>query len=81
MVYCGKNDFPMMFTVQRGRLPKGVPVKFMHKDKITPHKHRAKVVCFLEPIIMAKEYKEEKIKYTRVYGSFQSTCEINIQQK
>ena len=79
MKYCGKNGYPMMCTVQRGRLPGGVPNKYMHKDKVIPHDHRAKVARFFEPITMVKECEEEGVEYTRVHVSFQSTGATNIQ--
>ena len=78
MKYCGKNGYPMMCTVQIGRLPACVPSKYMHKEKITPHDHRAKVARFFEPITIAKECKEEGVEYTRVHAIFQSTDATNI---
>ena len=69
----------MMCTVQRGRLPAGVPSKYMHKEKITPHDHREKLARFFGPITMVKECEGEGVEYTRVHVSFQSTDATNIQ--
>ena len=79
MDWCGKNKFPMLCTVQRGRLPKNVPAKFMHKGKVDPHDRRAKVARMLEPITMVKECKDGDEAYTKVHVTFQSTGATNLQ--
>lgn len=51
MDWCGENGFGMLCTVQRGRLPKGIPTKYFHKQPTVNSDQKALVARFNEPII------------------------------
>ena len=56
MEYCGGQGFGMMCTVQRNRLPKGVPTKYFAKLPTTPGDKKARVARFNHPITAVKEF-------------------------
>ena len=68
--YCGANGWPMASTVQRGRLPSGVPSKFFHKKVVAPHDQRAKVARFFNPVVAVKTKGVGNEKYTKVGDVF-----------
>ena len=64
--YCGENGWPMASTVQRGRLPSGVPSKYFHKKVVAPNDQRAKVARFFNPVVAVKSKGAGDNKYTKV---------------
>ena len=66
MDYCGKNGWPMASTVQRGRLPRGVPAKFFHKQVVAPNDQRAKVARFFNPVTAVKQMCVKGKPFTKV---------------
>ena len=80
MDWCGKNGFGMLCTVQRGRLPKGIPTKYFQKLPTSNGDNSSKVGRFNQPIIATKDVDiAVGKKYRKVHVSFQSTSSCNIQ--
>jgi hypothetical protein len=52
--YCGANEFPVLMTVRRDRLPGGVPSKHWCKEKTSNGDRRARVGRFNQPITAVK---------------------------
>ena len=79
------NRFGFLSTVQRGRLPKGIPTKYFHKEQTSNADNHARVARFNHPITAVKTVEcckpgtTEKSSYTKVHVSFQSTSSTNIQ--
>lgn len=67
--YCDKNGYGLTMTVNRGRLPKGVPDKYWQKQGTKPSDQRARACRFTNPIVVHRTLGGSDM----VFCSFQST--------
>ena len=72
-MYAAEQGFGMTMTTRRDRLPKKVPVKYLHKDKTNTTK-RSKAARFMWPVFLTKQLGPSFLQLT----SFQSTSSCNI---
>ena len=71
--YACEKGFGLTMTVRRDRLPKGIPTKYLQKEK-TPVSRRSKAARFENPVFITRECEGSIIQLT----SFQSTSSCNI---
>ena len=77
MTYAAEKGIGITCTVNRGRLPKGTPSKYLHKSR-TDVDPRSKAARFENPIVAIKRDPDHWGTSVWQHTSFQSTSSCNI---